>query len=237
MKIVMDSAGDLPDGWAEEYEIHTIPINIHFGERTYLQGIELSNKEFYRMADESTEFPKTSQPSPTQFIQFYTKIAKPGDTILSLHVTSKLSGTFASAQAAAKELAGKYNVIPIDSASGSAAMGYMAQEARLLERSGAMVEQIVERMEWIGRNVQIVLTLNTLEYARRSGRVRALQAALASLLNVKPVIILKDGMLEVGERVRTRKKALEYVVELMYRKVGKRPVNAAIVHAEDPQAG
>lgn len=234
MKIVMDSAGDMPEGWAEEYEIDTIPINIHFGEKMYLQGVDLSNREFYQMARESNEFPKTSQPSPSQFVQFYRKIAKPGETILSLHVTGKLSGTLASAQAAARELLGEFRIIPIDSASGSAAMGYMAREARLLERAGVSVEKIVERMEWIAKNVQIILTLNTLEFARRSGRVQALQAALASILNVKPVIVLKDGVLDLGERVRTRSKALLYVVELMVQRVGKRPVNAAVVHAEDP---
>jgi len=117
-----------------------------------------------------------------------------GETILSLHVTSKLSGTLDSAVIAAKELAGKFNIIPLDSASGSAAMGYMAREARLMERAGAKIEQIVQRLEHISQNVQIILTLNTLEYARRSGRVKALQAALASLLNVKPIIILKEGV-------------------------------------------
>jgi len=236
MQIVMDSAGDMPAGWAQEFDIQIIPINIHFGEQTFLSGIDLSNKEFYRLADESGVIPKTSQPTPQQFIQFYERIAKAGETIISLHVTGKLSGTLDSARMAARDLLGKFNVIPIDSASGSAAMGYMAREARQMERAGAKVEQIVQRLEQISRNVQIILTLNTLEYARRSGRVKALQAALASLLNVKPVIILKEGALELGERVRTRSKSLEYVVNLIEQQMGRQLVNVAVVHAEDPQA-
>ncbi len=236
MRIVIDSAGDLPEGWAQEFDIQIIPINIQFGEKTYLSGVDLSNKEFYRLADESGVIPKTSQPTPQQFIQLYEKIAKLGETILSLHVTSKLSGTLDSARIAARELAGKYNIIPLDSASGSASMGYMAREARQMERSGAKIEQIVQRMEWISRQVQIILTLETLEYARRSGRVRALQAALASLLNVKPVIILKEGVLELGDRVRTRSKALEYVVDTIFQRIGSQLANVAVVHAEDPQS-
>jgi DegV family protein with EDD domain len=236
MRIVIDSAGDLPAGWAEEFDIQIIPINIHFGEQTFLSGIDLSNKDFYRLADESGVIPKTSQPTPQQFIQFYEKVAQAGDTILSIHVTGKLSGTLDSARIAAGELAGKYNVIPLDSASGSAAMGYMAREARLMERGGAKVEHIVQRMEQISQTVQIILTLNTLEYARRSGRVKALQAALASLLNVKPVIILKDGVLELGDRVRTRSRALEFVIDTIYQRLGRQLVNVAIVHAEDPQS-
>jgi DegV family protein with EDD domain len=236
MRIVIDSAGDMPAGWAQEFDIQIIPINIQFGEQTFLSGIDLSNKDFYRLADESGVIPKTSQPTPQQFIQFYEKIAQAGETIISLHVTGKLSGTLDSARIAARELVGKYNIIPLDSASGSAAMGYMAREARLMERAGAKAEQIVHRLEYISRNVQIILTLNTLEYARRSGRVKALQAALASLLNVKPIIILKEGVLELGDRVRTRNKALEFVIDTIYQRLGRQLVNVAIVHAEDPYA-
>lgn len=236
MRIVIDSAGDMPAGWAQEFDIRVIPINIQFGEQTFLSGVDLSNKDFYRLADESGVIPKTSQPTPQQFIQFYEKIAKAGETIISLHVTGKLSGTLDSARIAAKELAGKFNIIPLDSASGSASMGYMAREARLMERAGAKVEQIVQRMEQISRKVQIILTLNTLEYARRSGRVKALQAALASLLNVKPIIILKDGILELGDRVRTRSKALDFVVDTISQRLERQLSNVAVVHAEDPQA-
>ena len=236
IRIVIDSAGDMPAGWAQQFDIQIIPINIHFGERTFLSGIDLSNSDFYRLADESGVIPKTSQPTPQQFVQFYEKIAKAGETILSLHVTGKLSGTLDSARIAAREMVGKFNVIPIDSASGSAAMGYMAREARLMERAGAKAEQIVQRLEQISKKVQIILTLDTMEYARRSGRVKALQAALASLLNVKPIIVLKEGVLELGDRVRTRSKALDFVVDTISQRLGKQLINVGIVHAEDPQS-
>ena len=113
LRIAMDSAGDMPDGWAETYDIQVIPINIHFGERMYLQGVDLSNADFYRMADESGVIPQTSQPTPQQFIDFYRKVARAGDLILSLHVTGKLSGTFDSAVMAARELAGELEKVSI----------------------------------------------------------------------------------------------------------------------------
>ena len=237
LRIVMDSAGDAPHEWLDEFDIQVIPINIHFGEKTYLQGVDLSNADFYRIADETGTIPKTSQPTPGQFIEFYERIAKAGDTILSLHVTGKLSGTLNSARIAAKELVGKFHIHPVNSASGSAAMGYMLREARLLERAGANIETIKERLAQISRDVQVILTLDTLEYARRSGRVKALQAALASILNVKPVIILKEGVLEFGERVRTRSKSLDHILEITAQRVGRRLVNAAVVHSEDPKSG
>lgn len=237
LRIVIDSAGDLPANWLNQYDIHVIPINIHFGNRMFLQGVDLSNADFYRLADETGVIPQTSQPSPQQFSDFYRKIAQPGDTILSMHVTSKLSGTFASCEVAAQELSNEYHIIPFDSACGSAGMGYMAREARLMERLGASLDMILERLKQIRSKMQIVLTLNTLEYARRSGRVKALQAALASLLNVKPVISLRDGILELGDRIRTRRKALEFVLEEVVRRQGVRLINAAVVHAQDPDVG
>ncbi len=237
LRIVTDSTADMPASWEKEYDIQIIPINIQFGEKTYLQGVDLSNEDFYRMVEESGKIPKTSQPSPFQFTEFYKRVAKEGATILSIHVTSKLSGTFDSAVAAARELAGKYNVIPFDSASGSMAIGFMCREARLMERAGAAIQKIQERLEKIRSQVSIVLTLDTLDYARMSGRVGTLQAALASVLNVKPIVVLHDGILEMSEKVRTRSKALERVLELVSEKFGRQPVNVSVIHARDIKSG
>jgi DegV family protein with EDD domain len=237
LRIATDSTADMPPGWEKEYEVDVIPINIQFGEKTFLQGVDISYEDFYRMVDESGQIPKTSQPTPHQFEEFYKRIAKAGDTILSMHVTAKLSGTFDSAVVAARELLGKYKIIPFDSASGSAALGYMCREARLMDRAGVGIQKIIERMEAIRKSVRIVLTLNTLDYARMSGRVGTLQAALASALNVKPIVVLKDGILEMSERVRTRSKALERVFELVSGEFGKRLVNVAVIHARDEASG
>jgi DegV family protein with EDD domain len=233
LRIVTDGAADMPAGWEKEYNIQVIPINIQFGEKTYLQGVDLSNEDFYRLVDESGKIPTTSQPSPYQFKEFYESVAKAGDTILSMHVTSKLSGTFESALTATRELAGKFNIIPFDSGSGSAALGMMCRVARLMERAGATAQQIVERMYQIRRNVQIVLTMDKLDYARMSGRVGLLQAALASALNVKPIVILREGLLDMAEKVRTRGKALERVLTILHNRFDEEPVNVAVVHARD----
>jgi DegV family protein with EDD domain len=236
LRIVTDGAADMPAGWEKEYDIQVVPINMQFGDRTYLQGVDLSNEDFYRMVDESGKIPKTSQPSPFQFKEVYERVADKGDTILSMHVTSKLSGTFESAVGAMRELADKFNIIPFDSGAGSAALGMMCREARLMERAGSTAQQIIERMYQIRRKVQIVLTVDKLDYARMSGRVGTLQAALASALHVKPIIVLKDGLLDMAERVRTRGKALERVVEMLRNRFEEDPVNVAAVHARDPES-
>ncbi len=236
LHIVTDGAADMPSGWEHDYEIAVVPINLQFGNRTYLQGVDLSNEDFYRLVDESGSIPKTSQPSPHQFKEFYQRLAREGETILSIHVTSKLSGTFASAVSAARELAQKYKIIPFDSGCGSAALGMMCREARRMDRAGATPQRILERLDQIRRSVLIVLTLDKLDYARMSGRVGTLQAALASLLNVKPIVVLRDGFLEMTERVRTRGKALDRVLELIRVRFGKEPIDMAVVQARDPQA-
>jgi DegV family protein with EDD domain len=237
LRIVVDSAADMPPEWPGEYEIDVIPINIQFGNRTFLQGVNLNNEDFYRIVDQTGQIPQTAQPSPQQFVEFYQGIAQSGDTILSMHVTGRLSGTFDSAILAARELAGKLHVIPFDSANGSAGLGFMAREARLMARAGESIDAILARMEYIRKNMQIVLTLNTLDYARKSGRVKALQATLASLLDLKPIIVLKEGMLDMGDRVRTRRKAIDCVVEMVKNRVGDRVVNLAVVNARDPESG
>ncbi len=237
LRIVTDGAADLPAGWEEEFEIDVIPINVQFGEKTYLQFVDLDFEGFYKLVDASKEFPKTSQPSPHQFVEFYKKIAQPSDTILSMHVTSKLSGTYASAVAAAKEVKDMFNVITVDSAGGSMGLGFMCRAARQMERAGKSVDEIVKYIESVKGAVLIILTLDTLDYARRSGRVGTLSAALASVLNVKPIAVLKDGVVDMVEKVRTRKAALERVLQMGKDAYGDQPVYIAVMHARDAESG
>ena len=237
LKIVTDGAGDILPGWGKEFGIDVIPVNILFGEKTYLQGIELDNEGFYKLVDETKRIPKTAQPSPHQFVEFYRKVAQKGDTILSIHITAKLSGTYASAVAAAEEVKDEFKVIPIDSVLGSLGIGLLCREARKMERAGKSVDEIVKYLEDVKYRARVILTLDTLEYAKMSGRVKTLQAALASVLNVKPIAVLRDGDLSMKEKVRTRKAALDRVIEMAKEEFGNTPVYLAVVHARDLKSG
>lgn len=237
LHIVMDGSGDMPPEWAGAYNINVVPIYLHIGEKTFLQGVDLSDEDFYRVVDETRVIPKTAIPSPYQFAEFYRRIAQPGDTILSMHLSSKLSGMFASAAQAARDLAGELNVITFDTGNGSAGLGYMCRDARLLERAGESLQAIIKRMEFARDNMNIIFTVDNLEYARLSGRVKALQAALSSLLNIKPIIALREGALDMADRVRTRQKAMNYIIDTMKQRLGEQLVNVAVVHARCPEAG
>ena len=239
LRIVTDGAVDIPAEWYEQYDIQRIPINIHFGEeKTFIQDEELSMDEFYKLVDgKSLPHPKTSQPSPHQFVEYYKRIAQPGDTILSIHITSKLSGTYASSVAAAEEAKGTYNVVPVDTLCGSMGTAFMCRSARMMERSSKSVDEIVKFIEDIRSKTPVILTLENLEYARRSGRVGALSAALASVLNVKPIAVLKDGVVEMVDKVRTRKAAFDRVLALAKESVGDNPVHMGVMHARDLASG
>ena len=236
--IVTDGAADLIPAWEKDFDIKVVPINVHFGEKTYIQNIDLNFDQFYKMVDDkSNPFPKTSQPSPHQFTEFYKNNFKPGDTILSIHVTSKLSGTYASAVSAAEELKGTYNIVTFDSLGGSMGIGFMCRTARQMDREGKSVDEIVRHLISIRNQIYIVLTLDTLEYARRSGRIGTLSAAIASLLNVKPIALLQNGLVNMVEKVRTHKTAVERVIAMGREAVGDKPIYLGVVHARDIEAG
>ena len=237
LKIVMDTAGDLPSGWQEKYDIDLIPINIIHNGQNYLQGIDIHYDDFYRIMESSDILPSTSQPTPYQFVDFYRRIANPEDTVLSIHVTEKLSGTMDSARKAVEELKGELNIIPFDSASGTICMGMMAREAREMDRAGKTIETILARLDVIRRQMELVFTVDTLKFASMSGRVKHLQFALASLLNVKPIIELKNGLLEMGEKVRSRNKSIDLLIEKMKRKFDDQRIIIGVLHAHDPQSG
>ena len=234
--IVTDSTADFPEGWRERYNVHIVPVAINFGNESYLQDVDLDEDGFYRLIAERGIIPKTSQPPPQRFEEVYTRIAKEGDTIISIHVGSKLSGTYESAVIAAKKLARKIRVIPFDSNAGAAALAFMAREARELADRGAPIQRIIHRLEEIRDSLHIILSVYSLEFAQRSGRIKAIQAALASLLRIKPIVELDNGELIVKSKVRTQLKALQHVVNRMCEEFGNQLVNVAVVAARDPKA-
>lgn len=234
LRIVTDSTCDLPSDWYERYRIDVVPINIQFGAETYAEGVDIDHATFYRKIEDAGLLPTTSQPSVGQFVETYRRVAGDGGPILSIHVTGKLSGTTRSAEMAREQLAGEAEVHVVDSMCGSAAMGYMCVEARQLADQGVPTQEIVSRLEARRPHINIFLTLDTLEYARMSGRIGTLGAALGSLLRVKPLVALEDGLLEAKERVRTRGKAMDRLLELLTERVGDLPVRLAAMHAEAP---
>jgi DegV family protein with EDD domain len=232
IRIVTDSTCDLPDEWMKEYSIHVVPIHIQFGAETFRDRETIDKATFYGRIARDGVLPKTSQPPPGDFVEAYRKLAAQADEIISIHVTGKLSGTCASARMAAESVADRIKVHVFDSLAGSGIMGYMCLEAARMVQAGKGAAEILKRLEVTRPRANIFLTLANLKFAQMSGRVGKLQGALASLLNVQPIVRLEDGLLDMAERVRSRKKSVERIIEMTRERVGETPVHLAVLHAE-----
>ncbi len=240
IKIVTDTTCDLTPEMAEEYDITIVPINIQFGTESYQEGVDMDWDLFYRKIEETGVLPTTSQPSVGAFAETYRRLAREegADAIISTHVTSKLSGTYQSAFQAAEEVKDEVKVYPHDSLAGSAALGLACMEASRMARAGKTPEEIIARLDEIRSLVDVLLVLENLEYPRKSGRVGGLSAALGSILKMKPIVELKDGLLDTVETVRTRKKSLDRLLDIVEERVGTTaPINMGVVHARAPEGG
>jgi DegV family protein with EDD domain len=235
MRIVIDEAGDIPADLAKKYDIRTVPINIMFGTEQYLSNVDIDHATFYEKTKhvDSNSFPKTSQPTPYQFLKCYQEILAEGeDEILSIVVSQKLSGTYSSAVQAATEMEGQGTFHIFDSMAGSAVQGFMAIEAARMIAADADLDAIWVKLKQMRDEMTVVLTIDSLEYAVKGGRVSSMKSIMASLLSIKPILRVVDGTFEETTRVRTRKRALATIVELVRQHVGDRPTRLAVIHAD-----
>jgi DegV family protein with EDD domain len=231
IKIIADSTNNLSSELIHQHDIRIAPIAIQFKEETYEEGINIDRSLFYAKIDDMGIIPTTSQPAPTAFASYYQQLREQGHSGLVITVTGKLSGTYDSALMA-KEMVPEAEVAVFDSASISLGTGWMVLEAARAAEAGQPLEAILRRLEHIRSSSRLFLTPATLKYLQMSGRVGRLQGALASLLNVKPIIYLEGGLLEASEKIRTRSKALERLVDLLAESFSPEvPLNAAVIHA------
>jgi DegV family protein with EDD domain len=237
IKIVTDSTCNLSPEQLQRYDIRVAPISIQFGTETYEEDIDIDRDLFYRKIDEMGIIPTTSQPSPGRFADYYRELTDQGHSILSITITSKHSGTYQSA-VLAKDMVPEADVEVFDSLTISFGTGYMVLEAARAAEAGQSRESILKRLAEIRDNMCLFLTPATLKYLQMSGRVGRLATAFASLLDIKPVIKLEDGLLEARENVRTRSKAINRVLELTEEEMGTTdPISLAAIHARSPQEG
>ena len=234
IKIVTDSTADVPKELLERYDIQVVPINIQFGTETYQEGIDIDRPTFFRKLDEYPTIPTSSQPSPGQLVEVYRPLAEDGHSIISVHVTSKHSGTYQSALLA-KSMMPEAEIEVFDSLSISIGTGYHVLTAARAADEGKSMGEIIQTLEGIRSRTNLYITPSTLKYLQKSGRVGKLAGALGALLNLKPVIKVEDGVLEAFQNVRTRSKAIDRIVELTAEEVGTtEPVKLGIPHAQVP---
>jgi DegV family protein with EDD domain len=212
VKVVTDSAADLPAGVAQELGITVVPLYVHFGQEVYRDGVDLEADEFYRRLPTSSQFPTTSAPGPGVFTEVYEGLVAQGHQVVSIHISSKLSATHQAAVTAIQEMEGKVAVV--DSLSVSLGIGLLAMAAARAAREGQGLEQVVSQVESAVPRTQIVFMVDTLEYLQKGGRIGRAQAFLGSVLNIKPILHIKEGEVHPLERARSRAKAVNRLCEM-----------------------
>jgi DegV family protein with EDD domain len=230
--IFTDSASDMDPAEAAASGIGVVPLLVTFGAETFRAGVDLDTQAFWdRMTAPDAPFPKTAASSPADFKAAYEAAFEAGaDAIVSIHVADTLSGTLKSARIA-KDMLPDREIHLVDSQGASMAEGILARMGVEMSADGRSAEDIAETLSERARDITIYLTLDTLEYLKKGGRISGAQAAIGTLLSVKPIIEVKDGVVETAERVRTRGKARDRMVEL----ATQRPIERmSILHTLSP---
>lgn len=212
VRIVTDSSGDLPLSLAEELGITVVPAIVCFGEESFLDGVEIDHDTFYRRLQEEKVFPTTSQPSPGQFAEAYGRLAPGADGIVSVHLSSRLSGTFNSARQGA-EICNPCRVEVVDSRSTSLGLGLIVLEAARLARTGASFEEVLAAARgWVPRS-RLTAALDTLEFLAKGGRIGRAKHLLGTLVRIRPALALQDGEVLPVRQLRTRAQVTAYLVD------------------------
>lgn len=214
VRIVTDSACDLPEAVCEQLGIEVVPLTIRFGEREYVDRKELSTDAFWRELESASALPETAAPSVGSFEETFRKLSDEGaDGIVCINLSANMSATMQSAQVAAKALDGETPIAIIDSQSASMGIGNLVLIAARSAANGATLDEIVREVEDARSRQHVYAAVDTLEYLRKGGRIGGAQAMLGSMLSIKPVIVVRDGAVEQGGKVRTRSKALQFLID------------------------
>ena len=216
VRIVTDSTADLTPEQQQAAGITVVPLNVHFGDQVFRDHMDLTTDEFFRRLKASPQLPRTSQPSVGVFEEAYRKLRQSGDEIVSVHLSSKVSGTYNSALMAAQSV-DKDAIEVVDSLSTSMALGFMALDGARLARAGKDRKTISERMQALVPKARVICVVDTLTYLERGGRIGKARALVGSLLNFKPILQLHDGEVVPIGRARGRPQALSRLVELLER--------------------
>lgn len=209
--IVTDSSCDLTYEECEELGVHVVPLTIQMDGKSYIDGVDVKRETFLEMVKTAKTIPKSSQPAPGQFKAKYEEIAEEGDSIISIHVASALSGTLESARQGAEMT--NFNVYTVDSKFIALALGIQVREAAKMRNEGKTVEEIIDRLYHIQKNTKFYVFLDTLENLLRSGRIGKGKGIIGSLLNIKPIAILQNGQYIPITKVRSHKRAIQFLLK------------------------
>jgi DegV family protein with EDD domain len=235
VRIITDSTADLPEELVKEYNIGVAPLMVNFADGTYKDGVDLTSAQFYKKLSESKQMPTTSQVNPPAFVDLYKQELEKGNQVVSVHLSSKGSGTYQSA-VTAKSMLGSDDIVVIDSLGYSLGLGIIAVQGADMAHKGASLKEIENRMLYMKDRMQYVFGVDTLEYLKKGGRLSPVKATVATVMNIKPILEVSDGEIEMLDKVRGRKRVLGRLLEeVQNRGNDLENQTLGVVHAECPE--
>jgi DegV family protein with EDD domain len=223
--VVTDSTSDVPEEWRDRFEIEVIPLKVMFGEESFRDGVDMNNEQFFARLATATKLPTTSAPSPGDFAELYTRLAKDHDGCISIHIARSLSATAEAARVGAQSVEA-FRVEVIDSETVSMPMAFLCRVAAECSTLDEAVAAVGKRIP----NSRVLALLDTLRYVEMGGRVSRAQAMIGTMLDLKPLLLMVDGEIKSIDRVRTRSRAIPRMVEFFEK---DSPVEyVGVVHAQ-----
>lgn len=237
VRIVTDSLSDIPDDIAQELDIVRVPCFVHFGQESYRDRVDLSPSEFYAKLQTSTVLPQTSQAPPGTFLDVFGELSNTTNQVYSIHSVKTLTGMYNSARVASEALQSTdplgMQIQVVDSRATSMGLGWLSIYAARAARYGYALDEIGELIDDVIPRTHCIAMLDTLDYAVRGGRLGKGAALVGGLLNVKPIISLVNGEVLLVEKIRTQKRAVERLADIV---LGSGPIQElAIIHAAAPE--
>jgi DegV family protein with EDD domain len=231
IKIVTDSGSGITPETAQQYGILVVPLYVHFGTETFRDGVDIQLPEFLSRLQSFPQLPTTSQPSAGDFLEVYKSLIADGSEVISIHLSAKLSGTVASA-CAAQEMLPQARIHVVDSRFISAPQAMMVVEAARMAAAGQSTEAILARLDQFIAGSHLYFVVDTLEYLQKGGRIGKAAALLGTALQMKPILMLQDGIVEAKERIRTKNKAVVRLRELAVEETaGRKCRYLGVLHA------
>lgn len=234
--VMTDSTAYIPEVLREKHNIHMIPLSVVFGDSSYREEIDITTEEFYEKLRNSEYLPTTSQPSVGALIEKLESIAKEYDAVISIHLSSKISGTY-QAVVSAGEMVEDLKVYAYDSEYSCMPQGFYALEAAEMAKKGKSPDEIIARLNEIKSQIRAYFMVDDLTNLQRGGRLSNAQALVGSLLKIKPILHMVDGLITPYEKIRTRKKALSRITGMLEEDAEEGKVsNVVFIHGNDEQS-
>ena len=233
LAIVTDSTAYIPVELLERHHIYTIPLSVVFGEESFREGIDLTTEEFYKKVQEEENLPSTSQPSIGSFVELYEKLSEEYDGVISFHLSKRFSGTYDAAKSAGK-MVDNIEVFAYDTELSAMPQGFFAIAASELVAAGKTIEEIMVYLDDMKEKTRAYFMVEDLSHLQRGGRLNKGQAVIGSLLNIKPVLHIEEGLIVPFEKIRTRKKAISRIISMLEEDVETKDVKRVVfMHANN----